>query len=274
MSLESTAVIVTAFRRPWYLEQTLKSWQYARGIDQVRSFTPAMGWEAGTWKAQVRVFGAFRDAVRLSSRQWQPKVDTEPARKSNGMHRAIGEAAQHVLKDPDVDFLVFGEEDVVVSSDTLEYMAWARQEFAADGTVLLVCAHSVGAAGWDKHEPADDADADQAAVRLLPYFNPWVWGTWRDRWEQVIGPKWDWDCNSGGPVDSGYDHNLHRRVIPQGGYVCAVPDASRSQTIGEDGGWASTPETWAFSQAASFRAHRDPVTYRLVSDDKRNETAA
>lgn len=268
MSLESAAVIVTAHRRPWYLEETLKSWQEARGIGQVRSFTIALGWHPDTWKAQLRVIDGFRQASGLGSRM-RLKVDSEAARKSNGMHRAIGEAATAVLEDPAARFLIFGEEDVIVSGDVLEYMTWARQEFAADGSVLLACAHSAGAAGWDKHEPADDADADQEAVRLLPYFNPWVWGTWRDRWEQVIEPRWDWDCNSGGPATSGYDWNLATRVIPQGGYVCAVPDASRSQTIGEHGGWASNAETWAFSQAASFRDHREPVTYRLEAADEK-----
>ena len=64
-------------------------------------------------------------------------------------------------------------------------------------------------------------------------------------------------------MDSGYDHNIHRRILPEGGLVCAVPDASRSQNIGRHGGWASSEETWAFSQAASFRADREPVAYRL-----------
>lgn len=262
MNLESTAVIVTAYRRPWYLEQTLESWRQAGGTGQVHSFTVALGWDPGTWKAQLRVIDGFRAASGLGSRV-RIKVDSEAARKSNGMHRAIGEAAQHVLTGPAVQFVVFGEEDVTVSDDVLEYMSWAGGQFAADRSVLLACAHSVGAAGWDKPEPADDGGADQEAVRLLPYFNPWVWGTWRDRWEQVIEPAWDWDCNSGGPADSGYDWNLATRVIPRGGFVCAVPDASRSQTIGEDGGWASTSQTWAFSQAASYRDQRGTARYRL-----------
>lgn len=262
MNLESAAVIVTARSRPRYLEQVLGSWQHARGLDRLHSFTVALGWDEGAWKAQLRVIDAFRVRSGLGSRV-RIKADSEAARKSNGMHRAIAEAANHVLQDPAVQFVVFGEEDIAVSDDVLEYMAWARKEFATQGAVLAVCAHSVGGAGWDKREPADDADADQETVRLLPYFNPWVWGTWRNRWERLLEPTWDYECNSGGPMDSGYDHNIHRRLIPEGGLVCAVPDASRSQNIGQHGGWASTPETWAFSQAASFRPERGTVAYRL-----------
>ena len=77
------------------------------------------------------------------------------------MHRAIAEAADHVLKDPSVEFLILGEEDLVVSSDALEYFTWARQEFARDERVLAVCSHSPGGQGWDERGAADDAGADQ-----------------------------------------------------------------------------------------------------------------
>jgi hypothetical protein len=262
MTLESAAVIITAHRRPDYLRQTLASWQRARGLDRLHSVTFALGYDPDAWMAQLRVVDAFRRDSGLGDRV-RVKVDSDAARRSNGMHRAIAEAANHVLQDPAVEFVIFGEEDIAVSADTLEYMSWARREFAAQGAVAAVCAHSVGGAGWDKREPADDADADQEAVRLLQYFNPWCWGTWRNRWEKLLEPTWDYDCNSGGPLDSGYDHHLHRRILPEGGLVCVVPGASRSQNIGRHGGWASNEETWAFSQAASFRADREPVAYRL-----------
>jgi hypothetical protein len=265
MNLDSAAVIVTACRRPDYLRRTLASWHATRGLDRIRSFTIALGVHPDAWHAQIQVIDAFRQASGLGSRL-RVKVDSDAARRSNGMHRAIGEAANHVLADPAVQFLVFGEEDIVVSDDTLEYMTWAGRQFAADRSVLTACAHNVGGQGWDRREPADDAGADQESVRLLPYFNAWCWGTWRDRWEQVLESRWDWDCNSGGAMDSGYDWNVATRIIPQGGYVCAVPDASRSQNIGQHGGWASNAETWAFSQAQSFRPHRDPVTYRLEGE--------
>ena len=207
MTLESAAIIVTAYRRPWYLERTLASWRQARGLERVHSFTIALGWDPDVAKAQLGVISAFREASGLGSRV-KIQVDSEAARKSNGMHRAIGEAGNHVLTDSAVQFVIFGEEDVTVSGDTLEYFSWARGQFAMERSVLAVCAHSVGAAGWDKREAADDADADQEAVRLLPYFNPWVWSTWRNRWKGVIEPLWDWDCNSGDANTSGYDHNL------------------------------------------------------------------
>jgi GNT-I family len=276
MNLSGTAIVATAKSRPDYLNRTLKSWRQVRGISDVHSYTLALGHDKEMLAAQARNFGAFMDAAGLRGRA-RIKLDSPAAAASRGMHRAIGEAANHVFADPAVEFAVFGEEDVAVSADVLEYMSWARELFAGNERVLCVCAHSVGGAGYD--EPGAclrDGDADQEAVRLLPYFNGWCWGVWRDRWEKVMEPSWDWECNSGSRgYDSGYDWSLQVRVIPQGNYVCAVPDASRSQHIGQFGGWAasSDPAAFAATQAASFRQEREPVKYRLLATGNSSETS-
>ena len=263
VTLSDVAIVCTAHRRPHYLRETLASWQAARGIGDIHSFTLALGDPGGDkFMPQLAVWDSFRKATGLGSRG-RVKVDSAAAQAARGMHRAIAEAADHVLKDPSVEFLILGEEDLVVSSDALEYFTWARQEFARDERVLAVCSHSPGGQGWDERGAADDAGADQESVRLLPYFQAWVWGTWRDRWEQVIRPRWDLECDSGGPMDSGWDWQIATRIIPQGGYVCAIPDASRSQNIGRLGGWAAKPEDFENTQAASFLAERPQVAYRL-----------
>jgi FkbM family methyltransferase len=263
VTLANVAIVNTAMRRPGYLKQTLASWEAVRGIGDIHSFTLALGYDEDNFMPVLNAYNRFRQSAGLGQRA-RVKMDSAAARESRGMHRAIAEAGNHVFADPSVEFVVFGEEDVVVSTDVLEYMEWAREKFAGDDQVLCVLAHSQSGQGWDAHEPAQDADADQAAVRLLPYFNAWGWATWRDRWEKVLAVHWDMRCDSGGPLDSGYDHHIHRRIIPQGGFACAVPDASRSQNIGREGGWASNAESFAFSQAQSFRAHREPVSYVLT----------
>ena len=263
MNLSSTAIVCTALRRPDYLRETLASWQATRGIQDAHSFTLALGYDENQFMPVLSAYDRFRQSAGLGKRA-RVKMDSAAARASRGMHRAIAEAGNHVFADPAVEFAIFGEEDVIVSTDVLEYFAWAREKFAGDEQVLCVLAHSVGGSGWDVHEPAQDADADQEAVRLLPYMNAWGWGTWRDRWANILVRSWDWNCDSGGPLDSGWDWNLAVRVIPQGGFASVVPDASRSQNIGREGGWASNPESFAFSQAQSFRSDRDPVRYKLT----------
>jgi FkbM family methyltransferase len=263
VTLGTTAIVTTALRRADYLRSTLDSWEAVRGIGQVHSFTLALGYDEDNFMPVLNAYDRFRQSTGLGQ-QAKVKMDSAAARESRGMHRAIAEAVSHVFADPAVEFVVCGEEDVIVSTDVLEYMTWAREKFAGDDQVLCVLAHSQSGQGWDAHEPAQDAGADQAAVRLLPYFNAWAWGTWRDRWTNILEPNWDYRCDTGGALESGYDHHIHRRIIPNGGFASVVPDASRSQNIGREGGWASNAESFAFSQAQSFRAHRDPVSYVLT----------
>jgi hypothetical protein len=255
------AVMITAWRRPEYLERTLKSWRFARHLDELAVFTVALG-RSDVERQQSELITDF--ARDLPPGLVRVFGDSDEAAAAPGMHRAIAEALTGVFQDPGVDFAVAGEEDVVVSSDVLELMAWARYQFRHYYEVLCVCAHSVGGTGWDRPGGEAAPAALQYAVRLRQYFNPWVWGTWRDRWEGVLLPQWDW--GEGATFDTGYDWNIATRILPRGGYRCLVPDASRSQNIGEHGGYYSTPAIFAGQQALSFRDDRSPVAYALVND--------
>lgn len=263
-TLSTVAIVSTAFARPQYLERVLSSWQKARGIRDIHSFTLALGHHPPAFMDQIRLYDAFRRELGLADRGLL-KPDSSAARASRGMHRAIGEAANWVLsRDPAIDFLVFGEEDIVVSSDVLEYMSWARGKFADNEQVLCVCAHSAGGQGWDPKRPIEDGSADQATVRLSPSFNAWCWGTWRDRWERILEPDWDWECSKGPrPDQMGYDWGIYHAVQREG-YLCMVPDASRSQNIGREGGWAANPADFPLTQAPSFREERPVGAYRLA----------
>ncbi len=262
MQLSDIAVVVTACKRPYYLEETLASWRQVRGIDQVRLFAVQLG-RSDREQEQLSV---IRDGL--------PNAVIWPDDPNWGgaMHRGIAEAANRVFS-LGAWFAVFGEEDVLVSDDVLEYMLWAANAYEHREDVFCACAHSVGGQGWDVHEPAQDAGADQNAVRLLPYFNAWGWGTWRERWEQVLRPEWDWNGISwqGGSSPNygdkaGYDWNIQDRVLPRYNGLCTVPDASRSQNIGREEGVYSTAESFSFATAQSFRAHREPGILKVAEE--------
>lgn len=255
-------VMLTCWRRPHYFEQTLRSWARAAAVYAPDRIVVALG---HTDKA------AENQRIIADAKSWCPVPveiawQSPQAEASAGVHRAIGEAARAIFTGTPGTFLVFGEEDIAVSDDVLAYMDWARWELRADKRVLTAVAHSRHGQGWDQPGSGLDPDADQSAVRLLPYFNGWVWGTWADRWEQVLEPNWDWECNSGGVMDSGYDWNIFARILPRYKMVSAVPAASRSQNIGQHDGWSGSADAqwFAGTQAASFRQHRDPVKYRLT----------
>lgn len=254
-----TAIMLTAWRRPYYLEPTLLSWAKADGIGDVSRVVIALG-PTGKYVQQVALIERMRPRFACPV---EIVIQSPQATASNGVHRAIAEAISGIFAKGGEGFVIASEEDVLVSTDVLAYMAWARDRFADDQQVLIACAHNEGGQGWNPATERQDADADQHAVRLLPYYSGWCWGTWRDRWEKVLEPAWDYECDSGGPMDSGYDWNIQRRIMPAGGYVNVVPDAARSQNIGRTGGW-STPLPLKVTEAKSFRAVREPGGYELV----------
>lgn len=249
---QDVAIAVTAAWRPYYLEQTLAAWLNARGIGRVRRFVIGLGASPRIDEAR-RVIAAFAAAAPF-------EVVTVEDNGTIGPWRAIAGAAVIALEHPAVSFLIYGDEDTLVADDVLDLLMWERRQFENDPRVLLVNAHSRCGQGWDGPHVKDDPAADPAVVRLLPYLNQWGWGSWRECWEDVILPDWDYDGTSGHPMQSGCDWNIALRTMT--GYLAAVPDASRTQHIGDREGMFSSEQTLAWSKAASFRQHRDPVTFR------------
>lgn len=257
MDLSDTAIMVSACWRPYYLEQTLAAWSRARGFGQIRAFHVGLGYHEriGEMQAVIDAFAAKTD-VPVSVHVDNPRA---------GPWRAIAALGNKALEDQGTQFVVYGDEDTFVAEDVLELICWERDQLDDRPDVLLVNAHSRCGQGWDGPDVHDDPDADPAVVRLLPYFTPWGWGTWRDCWEDILIPGWDYDGTSGHPMRSGFDWNVQLRTMR--GYVAAVPDASRTQHIGDREGMFSTQESLAFSKAASFRQQRDSVEFRLEPAD-------
>ena len=124
-------------------------------------------------------------------------------------------------------FAVLAEEDIVVSTDTLEYLAWAEQEYRDDQDVVMACAHvkeSQGAEPWQ--------------VTRAPWFSPLICGTWPDRWEDFILPGWGGlpDNGRGVRAEQAWDVNLRGRVR-QAGRQCVFPAMSRALHVGEYSTW-------------------------------------
>lgn len=253
--LKDFAIVTTAWRRPYYLQETLAAWERVRGLDEVGVFRINLG-------ASPRLHTARAVIASFAGRVSVP-VEVHEDDGTLGPWRTLADAGSRAFDDPGTGFAVIAEEDILPADDILELLAWGREEFEDDPAVLVVNAHSRCGQGWDGPDVKDDPDADPALVRLAPYFNQWGWGTWRDRWENVLLPDWDYDGTSGHPMQSGHDWNIHLRTMR--GHVAVVPDASRAQHIGDRETWAATPETLSWSKAASFREHREPVTFEVTA---------
>jgi hypothetical protein len=263
IDLPDVVLVMTAWRRPDYLERTLASWATARGVGRLGGLVVALGPSPAEDQQ--------REAVKLAPLGLDDKItvreDSAAAAASPGMHRALGEALTWVRDELRPRAVICAEEDIIVSSDVLEYVAWALNRFATDPLAAAVCAHDVGGQGWDIPGIGQQGfAAPQGEVVLSDYFNPWVWATWTGRKLDYLLEQWDWDATKG-PVawQNGYDWEILRQIHTRG-LLSVVPQASRSQNIGQNGGYYARPELFDQTQSASFRKHRDPVSYRLVGE--------
>lgn len=195
-------------QRQKYLRKALDSWKKVRGIGAVQVVfccEPAPSFPVAEFAAWAGT--AFPGAVVLPN----PTV--------------FG-IVKNTMQAFDVAFHlgatlgVMAEEDLVVSADIVDYLAWAAHTYQEDQQVAAVCSHVKSS---ESRDPA-------AAVRV-PWFNPLVCGTWKDRWEKVWKPGWrNWE--EGVPDNTAWDNNL-RNVLGSAAKVSIFPTVSRVLHIGE-----------------------------------------
>ena len=239
---ERPALLLTAFDRPHYLAPVLDAWAAVRGL--------------GDWHLRVAVEpGPVQDAVVAL-------VDGFVARTGHDdVELVVNEHRLGVLENPYVHldalfgaghpFVVRAEDDLLVADDVLELFDHVAATYADDARVATAHAFSREEAGG----------AADVLVRGRE-FCPWVFGTWRDRWTDLLGPTWDRDYstfNVAPGFETGWDWNLNTRVLPARGLEVVSPLVSRVQNIGAVGEHG-TPED--LETAASFTPHQPPVELR------------
>lgn len=235
----STAVVMTAFQRPDYLQRTLVSWDRARSTLRTDSMR----------RVFIEPSPEQHLMVRLSSDHgWAPRV--WPERKGVLVNPVSSVSLVFLMYDH-VDFVILAEEDVVVATDVLEYFSWAKEEYRDNQSVGVVCAHRPQLTTVPVMRPN--------AVLQVPGFScPLVWGTWRDRWENFIEPTWDRDY-----TNRGWDWNL-TMLMKLRGMCSVVPEQNRSDHIGEHGGVHCTPEMYPGTVDPDFTEEIGVQDYRLV----------
>lgn len=149
---------------------------------------------------------------------------------------------------------VMAEEDLVVAADILEYLSWATAAYESDPEVAAVCCHVKESKGTDPGQ-----------VVKVPWFNPLVCGTWKDRWQQYLRPAWKpWEGGLNG--NQAWDNNL-RIVLGQQQKKSVFPALSRVIHVGEISTiYAPSIAEFMYSASISscFAPDRAPVQFREV----------
>lgn len=242
------SVTFTANNRPEFFEEVLASWSAVRGKEDAifyfncEPFNYENGDRRGTcvdmaekWVKENKVVG------RVYSNSKRFGVLGNP-------WRALNRAFTNLT----IDYTILAEDDLIVSSDILEYHKWAAEHYCDDQEVAMVCS-------FTRDFPIERYPE---IVRRVPGFaSVWIWGTWRDRWQNLIKDTWDFDYSTDDGINpGGWDWNLNTRVLLKHGLSSIQPEISRVQNIGAYGHHASYGEQ--YTQAFGFSADKSPVKYQ------------
>jgi hypothetical protein len=215
--------VLTAWNRPAYLRQTLESWSQ---VERIGDYHVILRIDPGNPAVEATAH-EFTDRLPLDVR-----VNEQRLGVLSNPHRALTDGFA------EAEFVVYGEEDVLVSDDFLLYMEWAQEHFRDRPAVLAV----TGTQRW--WEPREWESENTATVHTI--FAPTGWGTWRDRWEEVLAPDWQFDYRN-----RGWDWRINQYQLAVRGHVVVCPSHARSQHIGLEGG--------VHMQAHEFPGHLCPT---------------
>jgi hypothetical protein len=226
--------------RQEYLRKSLDSWARVRGIRDCKLvfvLEPPGG---------LFPLASFEEFLQRSfPGRWTVHAAEAPLGCLKNTRRAME------LALAEEDFGVVAEEDVEVADDVLEYFSWARDAYRGNG-VQAVCSHA---------RASELVDA--AATTRASWFNPLVWGTWLDRWENVFAPQW-------GPVTPSAPESWDTKFMTlfrQSGQCCLFPAQSRSVHQGEVStmySYEAGKALWPKTVSSCYTAHYDPQNYREV----------
>jgi hypothetical protein len=141
----------------------------------------------------------------------------------------------------DTDFVIHIEDDTVPGIDSLIYLEWVNKRYKDDKDIFSATAYN------NIKYPSQIPSNGYFTVYRRPWFNGWIWATWKDRFEEMAK---DWNFSS-------WDVNINKRLRKNRYEIC--PSLSRSQNIGQFLGTHVRPGYWK-------EHHHTPIWINNIMD--------
>lgn len=231
--MRDKALFFTAYKRLEYLIPTLEQWRKVRGIENYDIYFRV--------EPSERTEDVIEEISKFSN-DINTDVRTILNLERQGCARNTWNGFNDLLSK--YDFVVLTEDDILPSTDVLEYFTFLERKYRDDEEVAVISANYE----FEGHDPY--------SISKVDIFRGIIWGTWKDTWDKYIRDTWDFDYSTAvdeGP--SGWDWNLTLRVLPQNNLKTIVPHSARSQHIGVNGIHCG-PEIFEGTQMKSFKLER------------------
>ena len=231
--MKDKAIFFTVYDRIRYLIPTLEQWRKVRGLENYDIYFRI---------EPSRITEDIVEEINKFSHDVNTDVRTILNLEVQGCARNTWNGFNDLFNK--YDFVILTEDDILPSTDVLEYFAFLERKYRDDEEVAVISAN-YELEGYDPY-----------LVSKVEIFRGIIWGTWRNMWERYIKDTWDFDYSTGengGP--SGWDWNLTLRVLPKNNLKTLVPHSARSQHIGVHGIHCQ-PEIFDSTQMQSFKLER------------------
>jgi hypothetical protein len=200
---------MTLFNRPQYTKRVIDALSQCEGIQ----------------KYHLLIFidhGGNPDVIRLANdikfTSKEVVVHTRRLGCDNNIHSALSAGFKKS------DYNIHIEDDICPGKDMLKYFEFCDYRYRYDLTVFTICAYHKARNEKEHQEYYCDK------VFRNPWFTPWGWATWKDRWDEI---KKQWNY-------SAWDIHVHSNIRKDRFEI--RPYLARTQNIGEFNGAHATPE--------------------------------
>ncbi len=205
-------IAISAYNRPEYSQRSIAAIFGAKGFtpQKYRIFCAMDCYADGSFNQDVYNIYQFFGVI--------PDV----AEQKRGCNYNVRRALELAWED-NPDFVLMIEDDIIISDDALQYIEWAAEKYKNDHSVWTIGLWK-SKSGWDYDKPL--AKSILSRIDKQVWFSCWGWGTWRDRWEEML-IKW---TTGGDSHDTSWDVVLYSHL---GNRKEVVPAISRAYNCGE-----------------------------------------
>jgi hypothetical protein len=232
-------IAISAYNRPEYSQRSIAAIFGAKGFtpDKYRIFCAIDCYADGSFNQEVYNIYQFFGAI--------PDV----AEQKRGCNYNVRRALELAWED-NPDFVLMIEDDIIISDDALQYIEWAAEKYKDDQFVRTIGLWK-SKNGWDFDKPLTKSILSRIDEQV--WFSCWGWGTWRNRWEEMLA-TWTTGDDS---HDTSWDVVLYSHL---GGRKEIVPAISRAYNCGEFNG-THRGKAWPGVTAAGLVDPDDTINY-------------
>jgi len=189
-------ITMTLFNRPKYTKLVLDCLSKCEDIEK--------------YYLMIFVDPGNQEVVDLANSVKFVSKEVTTNKRKLGCDRNIYNAINNGFKRSDYNIHI--EDDICPGKDMLKYFEFCDYRYRYDPTVLTVCAYHKGHCDEDHYD----------RIFRNPWFTPWGWATWKDRWEEI---ERQWDFNNA--------WDIHFNNVIRKDRFEIRPYLARAQNIGE-----------------------------------------